>query len=59
MSDHQDLKSGLMQAIKYQRCSDEHVFFRLRGAGLVRRVGNDVQPRNQLYAEYFGKRLHS
>ena len=58
MSDHQDLKTGLMQVIKYQRCADEHIFFRLRGAGLVRRVGNDVLPRNQLYAEYFGNRLN-
>lgn len=58
MSDHQDLKSGLNQIIKYHRCADEHIFFRLRGAGLVRRVGNDVLPRNALYAEYFGKRLN-
>jgi len=58
MSDDQELKSGLTQVINYQRCTDEHVFFRLRGAGLVRRVGNDVLPRNVLYAEYFGKRLN-
>ncbi|KAF0107919.1 MAG: toll-interleukin receptor [Anaerolineaceae bacterium] len=58
MSNYQELKSGLMQVIKYRRCPDEHVFFRLRGAGLVRRVGNDVLPRNALYAEYFGKRLN-
>jgi hypothetical protein len=58
MSGHQELKSGLTQVIKYQRCPDEHIFFRLRGAGLVRRMGNDVLPRNQLYAEYFGKRLN-
>ncbi len=58
MSDYVELKAGLMQVIKYRRCPDEHVFFRLRGAGLVRRVGNDVMPRNQLYAEYFGKRLN-
>jgi hypothetical protein len=57
MSDYAELKAGLTQVIKYRRCPDEHVFFRLRGAGLVRRVGNDVLPRNQLYAEYFGKRL--
>ncbi len=59
MSDHQELKSGLLQVIKYQRCADEHIFFRLRGAGLVRRIGNDVLPRNALYAEYFGKRLNA
>jgi hypothetical protein len=57
LSDYRELKSGLMQVTKYQRCPDEHVFFRLRGAGLVKRVGNDVLPRNSLYAEYFGKRL--
>ncbi len=58
MSDYAELKAGLTQVIKYQRCPDEQVFFRLRGAGLVRRAGNDVLPRNQLYAEYFGKRLN-
>ncbi len=58
MSDSQDLKSGLSQIIKYQRCSDEHIFFRLRGAGLVMRVGDKVLPRNTLYADYFGKRLN-
>lgn len=57
MSNHQELKSCLMQVIKHQRCGDENIFFRLRGAGLIKRVGNDVLPRNQLYAEYFGKRL--
>lgn len=58
MSDHQELKSGLMQVIKRHRCADKHVFFRLRGAGLVRAVGNDVLPRNFLYADYFEKRLN-
>jgi hypothetical protein len=29
----------------------------VRGAGLVKRVGNEVLPRNSLYAEYFLKRL--
>jgi hypothetical protein len=57
MSDHDELKTGLMGAINHQRIADEHVFFRLRGAGLVRRVGNEELPRNPLYAEYFGKRL--
>jgi len=59
MSDFPELKSGLMSAIKNQRITDEHVFFRLRGAGLVRRVGNEELPRNPLDAEDFGKRLNS
>lgn len=58
MSDDQELKSGFIQIIRHQRCTDEHVFFRLRGAGLVKRMGDDVLPRNALYAEYFGKRLN-
>ncbi|HEU0294972.1 MAG TPA: AAA-like domain-containing protein [Anaerolineales bacterium] len=58
MGDQEKLKAGLVQVIKYQRCSDEHIFFQLRGAGLVKRIGNAVLPRNQLYAGYFEKRLN-
>jgi hypothetical protein len=58
MSDYQELKTGLMQVVNYHHCSGEPIFFRLRGAGLVKRVGNDVLPRNELYACYFGERLN-
>ena len=58
MGGQDNLKAGLLQVIKYQRCQDEHIFFQLRGAGLVKRVGVKVIPRNQLYADYFGKRLN-
>lgn len=58
MGGQEKLKAGLMQVIKYQRCQDEHIFFQLRGAGLVKRVGDKVISRNQLYADYFGKRLN-
>ena len=58
MSDYPELKEGMMGAIKYQRIADEHVFFRLRGAGLVQRAGNEELPRNPLYADYFEKRLN-
>ena len=57
MGDQDDLKAGFVQVIKYQRCSDEHIFFKLRGSGLAKRVGNIEVPRNQLYADYFRKRL--
>jgi hypothetical protein len=57
MGDQEKLKAGLVQVIKYQRCPDEHIFFRLRGSGLVKRIENAVIPRNQLYADYFRKRL--
>jgi len=59
MGDQKRLKEGLIQVIKYQRCSDDHIFFQLRGSGLVKRVDNAVVPRNQLYANYFGKRLNA
>ncbi len=59
MGHQEKLKAGLAQVIKSQRCSDEHIFFQLRGAGLVRRVANDVVPRNPLYADYFRKRLNA
>jgi len=58
MSDQEKLKAGLMQVIRHQRCSDEHVFFQLRGSGLVKRIDTTVVPRNRLYAEYFVGRLN-
>jgi hypothetical protein len=57
MSDKPDLIQGLLQVIRQQTCSDERIFWRLRGAGLVRRHGQKILPRCQLYAEYFRERL--
>jgi AAA-like domain/TIR domain len=57
MSNQAELKTAMVQVIKYQRCSDERIFFQLRGAGLVKRIGDAVVPRNKLYADYFRKRL--
>jgi hypothetical protein len=57
MGDQTKLKQGLVQIIKHERCSDEHVFFRLRGSGLVKRVDTKVVARNMLYIDFFGKRL--
>jgi hypothetical protein len=58
MGNQEKLKAGLVQVIKNQRHSDERIFFQLRGAGLVKRINNKVLPRNQLYVDYFGKRLN-
>jgi hypothetical protein len=52
-----DLIQGLRQVIRHHTCPDERVFFRLRGAGLVRREGREVWPRCQLYADFFRERL--
>lgn len=51
--DKEDLIQGLRQVVYEKVCRDEQVFFRLRGAGLVRREQNVVIPRCQLYAEFF------
>ena len=53
-----ELIKGLRQVISSNTCQDELVFFRLRGAGLVRRDGRKVMPRCSLYADYFREQLH-
>jgi hypothetical protein len=57
LHDDRDLVQGLLQVIRSNTCSDERVFFRLRGAGLVRREGRAVLPRCRLYAHYFQEHL--
>ena len=39
MHDKQELVDGLKKVISHNICQDEHIFFRLRGAGLVRETG--------------------
>lgn len=53
LQDKPDLIEGLHEVVRSHRCSDERVFFRLRGAGLVRRQNGSVVPRCQLYADFF------
>jgi hypothetical protein len=53
-----DLIEGMQQVISKNTCADDLVFFRLRGAGLVKREGRAVMPRCQLYAIYFREHLH-
>jgi serine/threonine protein kinase/DNA-binding CsgD family transcriptional regulator len=48
-----ELMEGMRQVIQKNTCPDERIFFRLRGAGLVKRLGRQVVARCQLYAEYF------
>jgi hypothetical protein len=56
--DRPDLAQAFLEVIRHQRCEDERLFFRLRGAGLVRRQGARVVPRCQLYEVYFQEHLH-
>lgn len=53
-----ELTDCFLRVVHHQECLDEGLFFRLRGAGLVRRRQNGtVVPRCELYAQYFQKRL--
>jgi hypothetical protein len=54
---HKTLVDCLLQVFKDQTCSDEGLFFRLRGAGLIRREGQRVVPRCRLYEAYFQEHL--
>ena len=54
---HNDLINGFKQVIRQGRCEDEGIFWRLRGAGLVKRSGNSVMPRCTLYSDYFKEHL--
>lgn len=57
IDDKPHLVKGMLQAIRNQTCGDEQVVRRLERAGLVRRVGRQVQPRCRLYTEYFKEHL--
>jgi hypothetical protein len=52
------LRTGLRQVMRDKRSPNETLFFRLRGAGLVRREQGDVIPRCQLYAKFFKGHLN-
>jgi hypothetical protein len=57
MHDKPNLVKGMLQAIRRQTCTDKNVFWRLRGAGLLRESGKLVFPRCKLYADYFKEHL--
>lgn len=52
--DKPELVKGMQEVTRNKTCRDEKIFFRLRGAGLVRRIdAQTVVARCQLYADYF------
>ncbi|MEM6590659.1 MAG: AAA-like domain-containing protein [Cyanobacteria bacterium P01_C01_bin.73] len=55
--DHKPLVKCLLQVFDKQTCPDEGQFFKLRGAGLIRREGKRVVPRCRLYEAYFKEHL--
>jgi hypothetical protein len=57
--DKPELVQVFLQVVQTHTCADERIFFKLRGAGLVRRRsgGLEVVPRCQLYEQYFEQHL--
>ncbi len=55
--DKEELVKGLLQVFDHHRCQSEETFWRLRGAGLVRREGGEELPRSTLYERYFREHL--
>jgi hypothetical protein len=54
----EQLIEGLRQVITQNICPDERIFFRLRGAGLVRKEDHSILPRCKLYADYFQEHIN-
>jgi hypothetical protein len=52
-----ELVHAMRQIIRHHTCPDHTQFYRLHGAGLVRREGDAVVPRCGVYADYFRERL--
>ena len=57
MHNKPELVQGMRDVLRASSCEDDTIYWRLRGAGLVRREGRAVVPRNQLYAAYFREHL--
>ncbi|MET0625646.1 MAG: AAA-like domain-containing protein, partial [Pyrinomonadaceae bacterium] len=55
----EELISSLRRTMTEHTLDDELIFFRLRGAGLVRRRGKEVMLRCHLYEDYFRERLNA
>lgn len=52
------LRTAMQQVVRDHNCPDEALFFRLRGAGLVRREQEAVVPRCLLYGDFLRKYLN-
>ena len=55
---HDKLKRGFRQVLRHKSCNDERIFWRLRGAGLVRKENQEIVARSRLYQTYFNEHLN-
>ena len=58
LHEQESLAPALRQIVRGDACDDDLAFFRLRGAGLVRRENGAAVPANQLYASFFEDYFH-
>ena len=54
-----DLIPAIRQVVESRTLTDELAIYRLEALGLVRREGDKVTPRCELYSGYFRERLRS
>ena len=57
LREHPELLAAMKQSIKEGTAPSDDLYYRLFGAGLVRRDGDQINPANVLYARYFRKAL--
>ena len=48
-----DIKQSLMQICLHHKHPEDKRFYRLKGAGLIKKVDSQIVMRNKLYADYF------
>ncbi len=53
-----ELKEALIHICRYHTYEENQTYHRLKGAGLVKREGQQVSLRNNLYTRYFEERLN-
>lgn len=56
--DKPELVKGLSDIIRHKHCTDERIYSRLKGAGLVKRENGQVIPRCKLYGDFFRGRIN-
>jgi hypothetical protein len=57
LHEKEELLAAMKQVIRTGTVSDQDLYYRLYGAGLVRREGQRINPANLLYARYFKSAL--
>lgn len=53
-----ELEQALSDILLQQTYEENQTFYRLKGAGLIKKVGNQIVLRNNLYTRYFWERLN-